>query len=344
MSKYSYDPSIPLSVALWLTVDEYDHINEPNYISATGLLRPTRQAILAGRIKDSPFADKSMDLMQRFASRIGTAIHNSLDEAWDTSLERGFNLLGYPDHVAKNTYVYNEKTGLPTVEQIQEHRKNGANIVVKEIRMFREFRGYKIGGKVDFGANGSPEDYKTVKTWAYGDKDKLEKELMQISIYRWLYPELFWTGTGNIVQLFLDWVKGRTSQEGYPPLPIACNTMKLFSEEEVEKYIGDKLAALEKYKDAPETEIPRCTDKELWKGEDKYKYYADPAKAQDPKARSTKNFDNIVDAESHRQSKGKGVIKVVQGEVKACAYCAGYDLCTQKDEYLANGTLSIDSN
>jgi len=35
-------------------------------------------------------------------------------------------------------------------------------------------------------------------------------------------------------------------------------------------------------------------------------------------------------------SQGKGVIKEVPGEPKACGYCPAYAACTQKDRYFAS--------
>jgi len=341
---YTKPEHLPLSVALWLTFDEYDYVDKQNYISATSLLKPTKQTILAARYRQSPLANKPDNLMQRFANRLGTAVHNSIDMAWDVHLKRGLQLLGHPDKVAENTVVFNENTGMPSDEEIAKLRAEGKNIIIKEVRMFRDFGKYIIGGKTDFVINGVPEDFKTVKTWAYGDEVKLKKELMQISIYRWLNPVAIWEDHGRIIQIFMDWMKGQKIRAGYPQEPIVAHTMELHSFAEVERFIEGKIRELEHYMDLPESELPRCTDEDLWRGKDSIKYYSDPAKAKDPKARSTKNFENLHEAEMHRQSKGKGVIKIVKGKVKACAYCAGYDMCQQKDEYLADGTLSIEDD
>jgi hypothetical protein len=98
----------------------------------------------------------------------------------------------------------------------------------------------------------------------------------------------------------------------------------------VEQFITHKLSQINKYKDSPDEEIPFCTDKELWRSETTYKYYADPAKT----IRATKNFDDKSEAHAYMASKGgKGVIIVVPGEVKACDYCPAFSVCKQKDNY-----------
>ena len=47
MSVYLNPSQVPLSLAVFLATDNYDY--EPDTISATGLIRPLRQIILAKR-------------------------------------------------------------------------------------------------------------------------------------------------------------------------------------------------------------------------------------------------------------------------------------------------------
>ena len=65
--------------------------------------------------------------------------------------------------------------------------------------------------------------------------------------------------------------------------------------------------------------------------------HPDPAKANDPAARSTKNFDNLAEANAFKAEKGKGVVVTKLGEPKACEYCPAFDICKQKDAYFAQG-------
>jgi hypothetical protein len=84
------------------------------------------------------------------------------------------------------------------------------------------------------------------------------------------------------------------------------------------------------YKDAPENQIPECTDAELWVGDPQFKYYADPAKM----ARSTRNFDTLSEARIFQADKGgKGIIKTIPAVPKRCAYCEAFSICSQKEKY-----------
>ncbi len=96
------------------------------------------------------------------------------------------------------------------------------------------------------------------------------------------------------------------------------------------------LCALEEVAELTDAADPNLPQ-ELWRSATSYKYYRDPTKTQ---GRSSKNFDNLADAQSHKATKGKGqgVIVTVPGKVKACCsgYCDSCDsflICSQKDAY-----------
>lgn len=82
--------------------------------------------------------------------------------------------------------------------------------------------------------------------------------------------------------------------------------------------------------------LVRCTDKELWKQKDSYKYYSNPETAKKG-GRCQKSFDNMADAQNHLTAKGKGAVVTVKGEVKACEYCPAFSVCEQRKEYFPNG-------
>ena len=139
--------------------------------------------------------------------------------------------------------------------------------------------------------------------------------------------------------LFVDWSANQAKgDKNYPQQKIIEYPLALKSVPETEQYVASKLRAVEKYRDAPEAEIPECTEEELWRSEPTYKYYKNPTKT----ARSTKNFDNLHDANLRlAEDGGVGIVVTVPGEVKACRYCAAFSACTQKDKYIASGELQI---
>lgn len=316
---------ISLPLAVWLLHDEYDYINEPNYISATSMLKSTRQLVLSQRVNQD---ERELDISAFLASRMGTAMHDSIEKAWATSGTRAMKKLGYPDKIADNIVLN------PTPEQMAA---NPDLIPVwMEQRSFREITvdgvTYKIGGKFDMVLEGRLFDAKSTSVYAYllGRKD--DDYQLQGSIYRWLNPELITSDHIYIQFIFTDWQKARAKGDpNYPQTKALEYPVELLSLEQTEAYIVSKLRELAAFKNAPDEQIPQCTDKELWRGETVYKYYSDPTKTS---GRSTKNFDDKAEANAFLASKGgKGVVIAVAGEVRACEFCPAFNACKQKDHY-----------
>ena len=84
---------IPLSLAVWCVHDEYDYINEPNYISVTKLMKPVRQLILPGRV---PMEERIADAADYISSALGHSLHDSIEKAWVKGHRHNLKKLGYP--------------------------------------------------------------------------------------------------------------------------------------------------------------------------------------------------------------------------------------------------------
>jgi hypothetical protein len=324
MQTFLNSTGVPLSVALYLANDTYDHI--PNTISATGLIRPIRQSILSRRV--SPELHKP-DILTMAKSRIGTAIHDSIEKAWTHNPAKGLKALGYPQGVIDRIIVN------PTPEQL----KPDSIPVYMEQRAFREIDGVTVSGKFDFVAEGRVEDFKStsVFTWMKGNKD--EDYQLQGSIYRWLSPDIITQDHMAIQFLFTDWMPGRAKAEpGYPNRPVEQHLIPLLNLDDTEAYIRERIRLHKNFSSAQEEDLPRCNDKDLWRSEPTYKYYKNPEK----RARSTKNFDTLAEANQRKAEDGNvGVVVTVPGQVVACRYCNGFLLCSQKNEFLADGSLQM---
>ncbi len=317
-----HDISLPLAV--WLLHDEYDYINEPNYISATSLLKPTKQLILSKRVRKEGL---EVDLSTMIASSVGHAVHDSIEKAWTISGAAGMAKLGYDPQITENLVVN------PTTEQLRN--SNSIVPIWFEQRTIKEIQigdvTYKVGGKFDLVLDGRLFDFKTTSVWTYIKRGKDEDYSQQGSIYRWLNPQLITSDNIYIQFLFTDWQRSMAaSNKDYPKTKVLEYPVPLLSIPDTEAFISAKLHELSRLWDAPESEIPDCTDKELWRSDPVYKYYANPEKTQ----RSTKTCNTMAEAQAAMAEKGgKGVIKTIPGEVKACDYCPAFTICRQKDAY-----------
>lgn len=165
-----------------------------NSISCTTLIGPMFKAKLA---RDKAPKDESLiNLMYKRSSSIGTAFHNYAAEIIESE-----------DVICE---AYHEKA-------IDDHF---------------------ITGSCDIIAKNKKGTY-TIMDWKTGyGKDRkveaLDKDRMQMSIYRWLFSELFEIDDKAYV-LFVS--QSNNVQEAYP--------IELMSIEETERYIEDKLFAID---------------------------------------------------------------------------------------------------
>lgn len=327
MSQIYCNPSqIPLAVAVFLATDNYDY--DPGTISATALLKPTRQLVLSKRVDPT---QAMTDISSLISARMGTAIHDGIERAWNNTPAIALKALGYPERVA-NAVVVN-----PTPEQLEVP---GAIPVYMERRTQKEFMGFKISGKFDFVGEGMVQDFKSTSVYTYLNQTNTEKYILQGSIYRWLNPEIITKDVMMIHFIFTDWSKVEaTRNPKYPQCRVVSQKLKLLSIQDTERYIRGKLQQFVQYRHTEEHLIPLCNDDDLWRKPAAYKYYKDPTKTE---GRSTRTFDNRNDAYLHMANNNHvGIVIEVKGQVVACRYCPAFAVCTQKDTYIASGELSL---
>ena len=319
MKKLTNTTDIPLALAVWLAGDDYDYIDNKYYLSATSLLKPVKQIILAKQGFDSEEGDVS----SLVPSALGSTIHAGIEKAWKENYKPALKSLGYTDDVI-NKIKINPKE--PEEDDI---------CIYLEQRSFRKMGKWTIGGKFDMVMDGLLHDNKTTSafSWMYGTRD--EEYVKQCSIYRWLNQDIITEDFFRINFIFTDWSKANTySNENYPKNRIMYKDYKFMSLEETEDMIKDKLREIQANLDNPEDKLPRCDDEDLWRKPTVFKYYLSQ-EACDAGKKCNKSFTTFQAAlhYQHTQKGGRGVIKTVPGEVRRCLYCKCFDICQQRKEY-----------
>lgn len=315
---FSNNNNIPLPLAVWLAADDYDFIGGKNRVSVTSLIKPTRRFVLGARV---PLVERDMDVSDFIKSRMGHAFHDSIESAWKNHYKTSLDKLGYPQHVIDAVRINPDPLN---------QEPNTVPVYIEQ-RSEREINGYTISGKFDMAIEGELYDTKStsVYSWISGKKD--DDYIKQGSIYRWIDRDRLTGDHIHIQHIFTDYSKAMArSQKNYPPNILMNSTYPLMSLGDTEAFIIEKTSAISQFWSAPDDEIPHCTDEELWRSEPKYKYYANPDNVE---GKSTKNFDNLADANKFRAEKGKGVVLTELGKVKACLYCPAFKACKQKDLY-----------
>lgn len=330
MKRYANHSGVPLSLAVFLASDYYDYNDDPNTISVTTLLKPTRQIVLAKRL---PEDDRPIDLVAQMSNRLGAAIHDGIERAWVNNYINAMLSLGISKRVIDLVRINPTDADLLANPDIIP--------VYMEQRLIKKIGKWTVTGKFDFIGEGRVTDFKSASVWSYKNQVNAFKQIMQGSLYRWLDPKKITQDQMDIIHIFMDW---RANQVGvdpnYPPQRFHNQILDLLPEWEAERWVRAKLAEIEKYMDAPESEIPECDEEALWRSDTVYKYYK---KGFVGAKKSTKNFDTITDAHNfmYTENGGQGEVVTVPGQVKGCHYCGAYPVCTQKDRLIQGGYLML---
>lgn len=331
MKKLTNDHQIDLPIAVWLLQNGYysgaDKAPPGELLSVTTLLKPTRQLILQ-RLVD--MEQETMDVSDMIASRMGHGLHDSVERAWTEGDWQGaMKRLHYPQKIIDQVKI-NPDPKTVTEDDIP---------IYLEQRGFKEIGGIVLTGQLDFSINGAYRDVKSTSTFSYTSGSKDEDYRLQGSMYRLIMPEMIWKDQMRIEFIFTDWLKYRAKQDpSYPQARVAHKEFSLFSVPETEEWVLDKVDHIKQNAKFAKNQdkLVRCTDKELWKQPDSYKYYSNPETAKKG-GRCTKRFENLADAVTYKDSKGKGVVVTEKGEVKACEYCPAFSVCEQRKEYFPDG-------
>lgn len=326
MSKYANTSSVPLSLAVFLASDFYDHDQDQNTISATTLIKPIRQIVLGARVPEDM---TPLELVNLVPSRMGSAIHDAIERSWKDNYQVALDSLGYPKKVIEKIRIN------PKPEELTD----GQIPIYLEQRAHKQVGKFLISGKYDFIGDGRVEDFKSTSTFTAMNNTNDEKYIWQGSIYRWLNPQIITKDEMAIQFIFTDWSKAKAMQDPkYPQQRIQQRILPLKSLQETDAFIKRKLGQIEQYWDVPEDQLPLCTDADLWRSEPVFKYYKNPEK----RARSTKNFDNRHDAQLRYIEDGSvGIVVEQPGQVTACKYCPAFAVCSQKDALIASGDLVL---
>jgi hypothetical protein len=328
---------VRLSMAVWLAEDTYDHSGDENVISVTKLIRSVRSTILSLRAKKEGL-DAEEDIVDRIASKFGTAVHDSIEHAWVKNYKKSLLQMGVPQTAIDKISVN------PTDEFMAANHDHIA--VYMENRVKKAVGDFYVSGKYDFIGEGTIEDFKTTSTYKLTAGTSDEEYKLQLSIYKWLNPDKVTEDIGYIDFIFTDWSKLESIKKPeYPQAKVHSVPIPLMSYDDTDRWVKTRVNIIATSLSLPQEALPLCDARELWQKESVWKYYKDPAKALDTTNRSTRTFTGSnaqSDSMAHYEDmQFVGAVIEVVGTVAACNYCSGAPICTQRAQLIKDGLLKV---
>lgn len=221
------------------------------------------------------------------------------------------------------------------VHNVLEHGKDENHIV--EQRIHKNYEGWDISGAIDLQVINPDgidvKDYKTTTVWAVMN-EKVEWEV-QLNIYAGLVEDVkkIPVTSVGIVAIIRDWNRREsTTREGYPEAPIKEIPIRLWSKEERDAFISNRISLHSACEFALETdgELPDCTPEEMW---EKPTVWA-VRKTGNKRAHSLYETEELA-VSALAELGDKYEMEVRQGERTRCTnFCPVNTWCTQYKTYL----------
>ena len=210
------------------------------------------------------------------------------------------------------------------IHYLLQKANEGVEGVEVEAEFIATFGDIDISGKADFWdkENGIIQDYKTPKVYTIQKGDFKEWE-EQLNIYAYMVRyHGYEVNRIEVVAILKDWSKVKAKNDpDYPQSQVVVIPLKLWSREEQERFIQERINKLEKWVDVEDVEkLPECEDK--WEREKTY------AVKKVGSTRATKVFKKREEAEKYLEGKEGYKIEERGGEpIKCMHYCAVKDFC-----------------
>ncbi len=146
---------------------------------------------------------------------------------------------------------------------------NMVGLYIPEERIFTHFRHNHqlvvISGEPDLVTpDGVIHDYKVTAVFSLGKGIKVEWE-QATNIYAWLRSLKGEVTKGILITFILrDWMRSQAVQEGYPPAGAQTMDVRLWSFDEQQKFISERVSLHLEAEQMLDDDLPECTSDEMW--------------------------------------------------------------------------------
>jgi len=203
-----------------------------------------------------------------------------------------------------------------------------------EERLYADVNGWKVSGQFDrlHLADSVLQDWKVCSVYKAEGDESWER---QLNVLRWLaHKNGYVVDRLQVVAIFRDWKKSMAQRDpNYPQTPIKVIEVKVWSLDEAEKYIADRVG-LHQRSDAGE--VIECSDEERWYSGTTYALMKDGGKRAKRVVPILADLGEIPDGHH---------VQVRPGASRRCQdYCEVAPFCAQWQAIKAQQTQGEDGN
>lgn len=199
-----------------------------------------------------------------------------------------------------------------------------------EERLYSRVAGRTISGASDLYHDGVVSDYKVTSIWTKIFGSRSEEWTQQLNVYAYLFRQLgFPVNELRIICIYRDWSANKAVQNHrLPQLPVEVIPVPLWSTEEQERFIRERVELLKAAEYLPDAKLSPCSPDEMW---EKPTTYA----VMKPKRKSAlKVCETEIQASMYVKDNPNSFIEVRLGERTRCEqYCSVSRFCNLFQNY-----------
>ena len=284
----NHDLPDPIVWAVKYYEDEYQgsYGNNTHDISVTQLISPPQIIALTKQYND----ELSEDVLDRIWALLGHSVHHILE----------------------------------TAEEWAVKYQTSRSETLFEERYFATCEDWVISGKIDRYADGVLSDWKLCSVWEHVLGMRPERE-QQLNILAWLMrqqDEPIAPKELEVHSFYRDWSKNQAKRgENYPPMQFSQHKIRLWSDDECEKFISTRVLMHKAAQAGPS----QCTPEDQWAKPTVFAVMKEGRKS------AVKLHEDLVEANEHLVRLGdKHSIVTRPGERTRCEnYCLVKEKCPQ---------------
>lgn len=226
--------------------------------------------------------------------------------------------------------------------------KADSNTRIIEEKMTEEVDGITVVAKPDLYDTvlKSLEDYKITSIWSarLGDKETWDQ---QLNCYVWFLRKRGYEVNEIYINAILkDWRRGeKFKYNDYPPIPFMRIKCNLWTFEEQQKFIEERVAIYKKCIDLSTELLPICSPKERWQKPSTYAVIKNNNKRAARVLESAEEADKWIKANTKEGSKDKYTVECrIGSDLKCTDYCSVNKFCSYYQENYGGKDDNTDSN